>query len=784
MKKNKLINFGSSIKALPEGKIEGYLVLYSGPEDPDLAGDYFTEETNFGDAVESAVYYAHGQDPELGLKKLTDGILKRDNIGVWIQAQLDLSDKYQEAIYNLAQDGKLGWSSGTATHLVERKYMKKGVSWIKSWPLGLDASITPVPCEPRTISHTAIKEVDFEKFYNSIGLDNSEKLFESQEDYEEFHSLLSKLIDKEGIFVDSDEDNDYYLEINSTPYSYNGEDVLFGQAESAKDEFTTMWRVLSAPYHRYHQIGMAIPAFLTSGAAGYMLGRKIAKETKGWAGMVMRANRVLEGASFTLRYPKQTASYLALPHVLGLATGTAIGIAHGRSKKDVKSFKSVKGIRESFYSSFSNLPVHVSDTHVYHAEIKCVSKSTKAIKSIVLTKDDVIIDLETLENAIITSLPAAQAAAEGMREATSLPLEAILPTEAGYEVFHSILTNDHNEDGFLVDSDADNDYRLNLYVSDYTLEPEDLDEEKSLFGSPFQNGFGPSYQFNTYHKIYTLGKTMGAALTGGAIGYWMFHPSHDDEYYANQQRSRTKAVPSFLMGMFDGAVSPLGIGRSFGIDIPTYGVFKPASIGFGIGAAAALAYGHYRHKRSLSQKDMASLFQSFSSKNDTLPVYATEGKIYHIEIKCFPKNKKDAVKTIPIDRSIVPSPQFFGAYSNSAYQLGKIVQSGLLVAGGVAAGMFVRKKIIEKDNKKALYYDEAPLVTLAEQFESCLSDLDALTIRLEDIKELRTNRSKPFNDSNLEKINTLQNKLNSLVKQEKIVVDEEIKDILNEFGEF
>ncbi len=44
--------------------------------------------------------------------------------------------------------GQLGWSSGTAAHLVERE--EAGEAWkIKMWPLGLDASLTPTPAEPR-----------------------------------------------------------------------------------------------------------------------------------------------------------------------------------------------------------------------------------------------------------------------------------------------------------------------------------------------------------------------------------------------------------------------------------------------------------------------------------------------------------------------------------------------------------------------------------------------------------------------------------------------------------
>ena len=45
----------------------------------------------------------------------------------------------------------MGWSSGTAAHLVEREPMGRAAK-IVSWPLGLDASLTPTPAEPRNVT--------------------------------------------------------------------------------------------------------------------------------------------------------------------------------------------------------------------------------------------------------------------------------------------------------------------------------------------------------------------------------------------------------------------------------------------------------------------------------------------------------------------------------------------------------------------------------------------------------------------------------------------------------
>jgi len=67
-----------------------------------------------------------------------------------MESQLALRDDYERAVYSLVEAGKMGLSSGTAPHLVEREPQANGSHKITRWPLGLDASITPIPAEPRT----------------------------------------------------------------------------------------------------------------------------------------------------------------------------------------------------------------------------------------------------------------------------------------------------------------------------------------------------------------------------------------------------------------------------------------------------------------------------------------------------------------------------------------------------------------------------------------------------------------------------------------------------------
>jgi len=143
---------GAEVKALGDGKIGGYLVRYGSPDQTDLTGDFFTKATDFGAADQTLVWYHHGLDATLGLHSLglKSAAIGKDDIGVWILAQLNLRDAYEKAIHDeLVVTGKAAWSSGTAAHLVERKMVRPGVYHVERWPLGLDASITPTPAEPR-----------------------------------------------------------------------------------------------------------------------------------------------------------------------------------------------------------------------------------------------------------------------------------------------------------------------------------------------------------------------------------------------------------------------------------------------------------------------------------------------------------------------------------------------------------------------------------------------------------------------------------------------------------
>jgi hypothetical protein len=161
-----LVHYGGAVKALGGNRVGGHVVLYGTPADADLSRmrDYFTKGTDFGLDVTSrgAVLYHHGLKAPLGKRRLGIVELKADDAGIWAEGELALRDEYERKVLAMAEAGKLGWSSGTAAHLVERKAVGGGVHEVLAWPLGPDCSLTPTPCDYRTAATSLKALIDLE----------------------------------------------------------------------------------------------------------------------------------------------------------------------------------------------------------------------------------------------------------------------------------------------------------------------------------------------------------------------------------------------------------------------------------------------------------------------------------------------------------------------------------------------------------------------------------------------------------------------------------------------
>jgi HK97 family phage prohead protease len=182
-----------SIKVSSTGKVSGYLVRFGSLNDTDLEKDYFTKSTDFGvdlsNGKEASIglYYNHGMDPVLKTKKIGFAQIKMDDSGVWLRGQLDMADDYNKMIFEMAKMGKLGLSSGAASHLVEREKMGKSYE-IKRWTLA-EASLTPTPAEHRNM-------VEAKRYYNEMGrfvpYSKEELAMMEDKEYNDYMSMISE----------------------------------------------------------------------------------------------------------------------------------------------------------------------------------------------------------------------------------------------------------------------------------------------------------------------------------------------------------------------------------------------------------------------------------------------------------------------------------------------------------------------------------------------------------------------------------------------------------------
>lgn len=149
--KQLMVAYGESIKTMGNGKVGGYLVRFSTENDPDMSGEFFTAKTYFGpsDGNNADAMFHHGIPVGKSFVELADHLFapiktRKDDIGIWAEVVLNLADEYEEKVYQLAEAGKLGWSSGSAGHMVR----KKSNGEIVRWPIA-EGSLTPKPAEPR-----------------------------------------------------------------------------------------------------------------------------------------------------------------------------------------------------------------------------------------------------------------------------------------------------------------------------------------------------------------------------------------------------------------------------------------------------------------------------------------------------------------------------------------------------------------------------------------------------------------------------------------------------------
>lgn len=131
-----------------DSMIEGLAIPFGGPvAGKDLDGEDFGPDTDFAFDLYPhgrPLLYHHGLDGSV--KLVAQGRQVEHEIrdeGIWARAQLDKSAKYHATVARLIAAGKLFFSSGSVSHLVETT--KDG--HIKRWPW-TELSVTPTPANP------------------------------------------------------------------------------------------------------------------------------------------------------------------------------------------------------------------------------------------------------------------------------------------------------------------------------------------------------------------------------------------------------------------------------------------------------------------------------------------------------------------------------------------------------------------------------------------------------------------------------------------------------------
>jgi hypothetical protein len=144
-------------------KVGSYAIRFSEASEKDLNDEFFTAKTDFGprDGDGVATMFNHGLPIAEGLEHLAYKTFApvhavKDDIGIFIEANLNLSDRYEKAILELVNQGKLKWSSGTSYHLARKSAEGEILRWHP-----IEFSYTPIPAEPRLPAISPLKSITY-----------------------------------------------------------------------------------------------------------------------------------------------------------------------------------------------------------------------------------------------------------------------------------------------------------------------------------------------------------------------------------------------------------------------------------------------------------------------------------------------------------------------------------------------------------------------------------------------------------------------------------------------
>ena len=135
-----MIAFGGDLEVKRQGDIgvvEALGVRFSGPDEPDLEGDYFDAHTDFGphggDGVAATLNHRMPliksdtkADEAAFLANLSKKFFRnpvkaqKSDMGILVRHVLDLKDEYEKTVFDLAEQGALRWSMVPPWAMVDR----------------------------------------------------------------------------------------------------------------------------------------------------------------------------------------------------------------------------------------------------------------------------------------------------------------------------------------------------------------------------------------------------------------------------------------------------------------------------------------------------------------------------------------------------------------------------------------------------------------------------------------------------------------------------------------
>lgn len=150
-----------AIKSIGRDRVGNYLCVWGDPAHRDLAGEYFTPRTQEMTAIFDAIgaipaIYHHALDGRIksAVIGLVD-VMQKDDVGMWIEAQVRDHEAYRQYIQPLINERVLGWSSGA---LPGGRHVNKSTGEILRWPV-VEASMTPTPMEWRMSAQWPVRNI-------------------------------------------------------------------------------------------------------------------------------------------------------------------------------------------------------------------------------------------------------------------------------------------------------------------------------------------------------------------------------------------------------------------------------------------------------------------------------------------------------------------------------------------------------------------------------------------------------------------------------------------------